>query len=88
MGQLDTTSFHQYLRRVVMGYLRKHRENQKRSTYRMRPRSVVIPYRRFGTTYGFIFRGQVVVFLDYFTLEDGMDRLYRNVGTELIPYAA
>jgi hypothetical protein len=55
-----------------MGYLRTHGESQKRSTYRKRPRRVVIPYRRFGTTYRSIIRGKLVVFLDYFILEVGI----------------
>ena len=38
---------------------------------------VVLLYRRFGTT-----------FLDFLTLEDGTDKLSRNVGTELPLYAA
>jgi len=27
-------------------------------------------------------------FFDFLTLEDGTDRLFRNVGTELLPYTA
>jgi hypothetical protein len=43
---------------------------------------VVILYRRFGTAYRFHI-GRVV--FDFLILEDGTDRLSRNVGTEL-PY--
>ena len=54
---------------------------------------MVVLYRRFGTCPIFkgqevqgefdpIFKGQEVQ-EDFLTLEDGTDRLYRNVGTEL-----
>jgi len=42
------------------------------------PRVVVSPYRRFGTTYRFIFKGEVK-----FILEDETETLPRNVGKEL-----
>jgi len=42
---------------------------------------VVIPYGRFRANY-LIFKGQEI-FLDFLTLEDGTDRLSRNVGKEL-----
>jgi hypothetical protein len=56
----------------------------------MTPRWLVVLYRRFGTTIGPIFKGQKskkkglgAFLLDFLTFEDGIDRLYRNVGTEL-----
>jgi hypothetical protein len=58
----------------------------------MTQRTVVIPYRRFGTTslIGPIAKGQAVFLQgqevkeqDFFNLEDRTDRLSRNVGTEL-----
>jgi hypothetical protein len=41
--------------------------------------TMVIPYRRFWTSYRYYIQG---------TLEDGTDRLSRNVGKELPLYAA
>jgi hypothetical protein len=43
-------------------------------------RRMVIIYRRFGITYRSYLEG---FFLDFLTLEDGTDMLYRNVGKEL-----
>ena len=48
---------------------------------------MVIHYRHFGTTYGSIFQGLESLF-DLPTLENGIDRLSRNVGKELPLYAA
>jgi len=54
-------------------------------------RVAVITYRRFGKTYlshlhwvGSIFKG----LLGFLTLEDGIERLYRNVGKEIPLLAA
>ena len=47
---------------------------------------VVIPNRPFGTTYWSHLQGfllGVVVILGFLTLEDGTDRLSRNIGKEL-----
>ena len=41
-------------------------------------------YRRFGTTYGPIFEGHIYSF----TLEDGTEKLSRNVGNKLPIHAA
>jgi len=51
---------------------------------------VVILYRRFGTTYRSHFQGSSwsSSFLDFLTLEDGDERLSRNVGRKLPIYAA
>ena len=51
-------------------------------------RIVVISYRHFGTTYGSHLQDERnsranPTFLDFLTLEDGTDRLSRNVGKEL-----
>jgi hypothetical protein len=46
-------------------------------------RIVVIPYRRFGTTYRSHLQGSRII-----DLEDGTNRVPRNVGTELPLYAA
>ena len=46
-------------------------------------RRVVILYRRSGQHIGPIFKGQEVQEEDFFTLEDGTDRLSRNVGKGL-----
>jgi len=47
-------------------------------------RKVAIPYRLFGAVY----RSEVQkVFVDFSTIEDGTDRLSRNVGTVLPLYA-
>ena len=43
-------------------------------------RIAVIPYRRFGTPFGPIFKGQ--------EFDDGTDKLSRNAGKELLLYAA
>jgi hypothetical protein len=49
-----------------------------------RQRRMVIPYRRFGTTY----QTRIQAFLGVLTLEDGTDILSRNVGKKLPLYAA
>ena len=47
-------------------------------------RVVVIPYRRFGTTYrSHLQWSKFPLSLDLLMLEDGIDRLCRNVGKEL-----
>jgi uncharacterized protein YerC len=46
-------------------------------------RLMVVPYLRFGETYRSIFEGKGIL-----TLEDGPDRLSRNVGMKLSFYAA
>ena len=59
--------------------------------YCITQRRVVNPYRRFDTIIGSIFKGQEVQVEyqeDFSTLEDGTDRLSRNVGAELPLYAA
>jgi hypothetical protein len=43
---------------------------------------MVIVYRRLGTTYRSHLQGSVSLLLDFWTLEDGTDRLSWNVGTE------
>jgi len=47
---------------------------------------VLLPYRRFGTTYSSPSSG-VLLLLGILTLEDGTDRLSRNVDKELAPHA-
>ena len=49
-------------------------------------RIVVIPYRRFGTTCPSHLQGSGD--FHFFTLEDGADRLSRNIRKELPQYAA
>ena len=55
---------------------------------------VVIPYRRFGTTYRSHLQGSInprrkrVFFWNFFTFEDRTDMLSRNVGKELPLLAA
>jgi len=47
-------------------------------------RTVVIPYRRLGTTYRVPIQGsEGLGFIEFFTLVDGPYKLSRNVGTEL-----
>jgi hypothetical protein len=47
-------------------------------------RILAIPYRRFGTTFRSHLQGQEIqFFFNLLTLEDGRDRLSRNVGKEL-----
>jgi hypothetical protein len=48
-----------------------------------------IPFRRFGTTYP-IFKSKKIpiIVLDFFTLEDEIDTLFRNVVRDLPIYAA
>jgi len=51
-------------------------------------RTVVIPCRRFGTTYWSHLQGSRDFYLDFFTIGNGTDRLSRNVGTKLPSYVA
>jgi hypothetical protein len=52
-------------------------------------REVVLPYRRFGTTYPiFMDQGSWILFLDSWPLKMGPDRLSQNVGKELPLFAA
>ena len=44
---------------------------------------MVVLYRRLGTTYRSYFQGQEVQEEDVLTLENGTDRLSRNIGAEL-----
>jgi hypothetical protein len=46
-------------------------------------RRMVIPYRRFGTTYHSHLRGSSSLSLDCLALQNGTDTLSRNVGKEL-----
>ena len=51
-------------------------------------RIVVIPYRRFGTTYRSHLQGSINWRFGFLTLEDGTDRSYRTVGKELPLHAS
>ena len=48
---------------------------------------VLIPYSVLGQPFGPTFKGQEIQEFDFLTLDNGTDRLSRNITKELAPYA-